>query len=64
MKLTSPSRRTQRLKLLVRARIHRIQAPTLNVDDYVDSDNTMVEYNSNDMFDDLLQVAHHRYLCY
>jgi hypothetical protein len=27
--------------------------PTLNVDDYMDSDNTMVEYNSNDMFDDL-----------
>jgi hypothetical protein len=28
--------------------------PTLNVDDYMDSDNTMVEYNSNDMFSDLL----------
>jgi hypothetical protein len=28
--------------------------PTLNVDDYMDSDNTMVEYNSNDMFNDLL----------
>jgi hypothetical protein len=28
--------------------------PTLTVDDYMDSDNTMVEYNSNDMFDDLL----------
>jgi hypothetical protein len=27
---------------------------TLNVDDYMDSDNTMVEYNSNDMFNDLL----------
>jgi hypothetical protein len=28
--------------------------PMLNVDDYMDSDNTMVEYNSNDMFDNLL----------
>jgi hypothetical protein len=28
--------------------------PTLNVDDYMDSDNTMVEYNSNNMFDDYL----------
>jgi hypothetical protein len=28
--------------------------PTLIVDDYMDSDNTMVEYNSNDMFGDLL----------
>jgi hypothetical protein len=28
--------------------------PTLNVDNYMDSDNTMVEYNSNDMFGDLL----------
>jgi hypothetical protein len=28
--------------------------PTLNVDDYMDSDNTMVEYNSNDIFGDLL----------
>jgi hypothetical protein len=28
--------------------------PMLNVDDYMDSDNTMVEYNSNNMFDDLL----------
>jgi hypothetical protein len=27
---------------------------TLNVDDYMDSDNTMVEYNSNDMFGDFL----------
>jgi hypothetical protein len=27
---------------------------TLNVDDYMNSDNTMVEYNSNDMFSDLL----------
>jgi hypothetical protein len=27
--------------------------PTLTVNDYMDSDNTMVEYNSNDMFDDL-----------
>jgi hypothetical protein len=26
----------------------------LNVDDYMDSDNTMVEYNLNDMFGDLL----------
>jgi hypothetical protein len=28
--------------------------PMLNVDDYMDSDNTLVEYNLNDMFDDLL----------
>jgi hypothetical protein len=28
--------------------------PTLNVDSYMDSDNTMVEYNSNNMFGDLL----------
>jgi hypothetical protein len=28
--------------------------PTLNVDDYMDLDNTMVEYNLNDMFDNLL----------
>jgi hypothetical protein len=28
--------------------------PTLNVDDYMDSDNTMMEYNSNNMFDDHL----------
>jgi hypothetical protein len=28
--------------------------PTLTVDDYMDSDNTMVEYASNDMFGDLL----------
>jgi hypothetical protein len=28
--------------------------PTLTVDDYMDSDNTMVEYTSNDMFGDLL----------
>jgi hypothetical protein len=28
--------------------------PMLNVDDYKDLDNTMVEYNLNDMFDDLL----------
>jgi hypothetical protein len=28
--------------------------PTLNADDYMDSDNTIVEYNSNDMFGDLL----------
>jgi hypothetical protein len=28
--------------------------PTLTVDDYMDSDNTMVEYNLNDIFDDLL----------
>jgi hypothetical protein len=27
---------------------------TLSVDDYMDSNNTMVEYNSNNMFDDLL----------
>jgi hypothetical protein len=27
---------------------------TLTVDDYIDSDNTMVEYTSNDMFGDLL----------
>jgi hypothetical protein len=28
--------------------------PTLTIDDYMDSDNTMVEYLSNDMFGDLL----------
>jgi hypothetical protein len=28
--------------------------PTLAIDDYMDSDNTMVEYLSNDMFGDLL----------
>jgi hypothetical protein len=28
--------------------------PTLNVDDYMDSNNTMVEYNLNEMFSDLL----------
>jgi hypothetical protein len=28
--------------------------PTLTFNDYMDSDNTMVEYNSNDMFGDLL----------
>jgi hypothetical protein len=28
--------------------------PTLNVDDYMNSDNTMVEYASNDMFGNLL----------
>jgi hypothetical protein len=28
--------------------------PTLNVDDYMDLDNTMVKYNLNDMFGDLL----------
>jgi hypothetical protein len=27
---------------------------TLTIDDYMDSDNTMVEYLSNDMFGDLL----------
>jgi hypothetical protein len=32
----------------------RTDKPTLNVDDYMESDNTMVEYNSNDMFGDLL----------
>jgi hypothetical protein len=37
---------------------------TLTVDDYMDSNNTMVEYNLNDMFGDLLQVTYHRYLCY
>jgi hypothetical protein len=52
MKPTSPSRR---LKLVVRARIPRIQAlTTLTVDDYMDSDNTIVEYTLNDMFSDLL----------
>jgi hypothetical protein len=38
--------------------------PTLTVDDYMDSDNTMVEYNLNDMFGALLSVTYHRYLCY
>jgi hypothetical protein len=28
--------------------------PTLTVDDYMNSDNTLMEYNSNDMFGDLL----------
>jgi hypothetical protein len=28
--------------------------PTLTVDDYIDSDNTMVEYASNNLFCDLL----------
>jgi hypothetical protein len=28
--------------------------PTLTIDDYIDSNNTMVKYNSNDMFSDLL----------
>jgi hypothetical protein len=28
--------------------------PTLKVDNYMDSDNTMMKYNSNDMFGDLL----------
>jgi hypothetical protein len=28
--------------------------PTLTVDDYMDLDNTMVEYNLNDMFSDHL----------
>jgi hypothetical protein len=28
--------------------------PTLTIDDYMDSNNTMVEYASNDMFGDLL----------
>jgi hypothetical protein len=28
--------------------------PTLTVDNYIDSDNTMVEYNSNDMLGDIL----------
>jgi hypothetical protein len=28
--------------------------PTLSVDDYIDLDNTIVKYNSNDMFSDLL----------
>jgi hypothetical protein len=28
--------------------------PTLTIDDYMDSDNTIVEYTSNDMFGDLL----------
>jgi hypothetical protein len=31
-----------------------IDEPTLTVDDYMDSDNTMVKYASNDMFNDLL----------
>jgi hypothetical protein len=31
-----------------------IDEPTLTVDDYMDSNNTMVEYASNDMFGDLL----------
>jgi hypothetical protein len=36
--------------------------PTLTVDNYMYSDNTMVEYNSNDMFSDLLYVTYHRYM--
>jgi hypothetical protein len=28
--------------------------PMLNIDDYMDLANTIVKYNSNDMFDDLL----------
>jgi hypothetical protein len=28
--------------------------PALTIDDYMDSDNTIVEYTSNDMFGDLL----------
>jgi hypothetical protein len=28
--------------------------PTFTVDDYMELDNTMVEYSSNDMFGDLL----------
>jgi hypothetical protein len=40
-----------------------IDQPTLNVDDYMDSKNTMVEYNSNDKFGNLFWVAYHRYLC-
>jgi hypothetical protein len=31
-----------------------IDEPTLIVDNYMDPDNTMVEYNSDDMFGDLL----------
>jgi hypothetical protein len=38
--------------------------PTLSVDYYMDLDNIMMEYNSNDMFGDLLWVTYHRYLCY
>jgi hypothetical protein len=38
--------------------------PTLPVDYYMDLDNIMMEYNSNDMFGDLLWVTYHRYLCY
>jgi hypothetical protein len=38
--------------------------PTLTIDDYMDSDNTMVEYHSNNMFSDLLYVTYHRYLYY
>jgi ABC-type molybdenum transport system ATPase subunit/photorepair protein PhrA len=67
MKLISLSQQTQHLKLVVRAKIPRMVStdePTLIVDDYMDSDNTMAEYNSNDMFGDLLWVTYHRYLCY
>jgi hypothetical protein len=32
----------------------RTDEPTLIVDDYIDSDNTVVEYAMNDMFSDLL----------
>jgi hypothetical protein len=28
--------------------------PTFTIDEYIDSNNTIVEYNSNDMFGDLL----------
>jgi hypothetical protein len=38
--------------------------PTLTTDGYMDSDNTMVEYNSSDVFGDLLYITYHRYLCY
>jgi hypothetical protein len=38
--------------------------PTLTVDYYMDSNNTMMKYILNDMFDDLLSVTYHRYLCY
>jgi hypothetical protein len=66
MKLTSPSRQTRRLKLVVRVSIPNpsTDEPTLNVDDYMDSDNTIEEYNSNDMFSDLLYATYHRYLCF
>jgi hypothetical protein len=38
--------------------------PTLDVDDYMESDNTIVKCNLNDMFSDLLLIVYHRYLCY